>query len=253
MNGKDLRLRRLLPRDDSRLFAVPLDHSLSLGPIPGLEDLARQGTALQQAGAELLIVHKGASRQLLPVLRPGTFLGIHLSASTAMAAPGERKRLTGSVREAVRMGADLVSVQVNFGEPGEGAMLEDLSRLTSEAEELGIPLLCMAYVRERGHENDPTYLAHACRAASDLGADLVKTNFPGEEGFRQMVRTTPVPLLVGGGPRADEPGQFLTMVRQALDAGARGICVGRNLFQSGDLPALGTELRRLLRAPVGET
>ncbi len=252
MNGKDLRLRRLLPRDDSRLFAVPLDHSLSLGPIPGLEDLARQAVALQEAGAELLIVHKGASRQVLPTLRPGTFQGIHLSASTSMAAPGERKRLTGSVREAVRLGADLVSAQVNFGEPGEGAMLEDLARLTGEAEELGIPLLCMAYVRERGHENDPAYLAHACRAVSDLGADLVKTNFLDPEGFRQMVRTTPVPLLVGGGPRADDPAQFLTVVRQALDAGARGICVGRNLFQSGDLATLGGDLRRLLRSPGRE-
>ena len=252
MNGKDLRLRRLLPHDDSRLFAVPLDHSLSLGPIPGLEDLSRQAVALQEAGARLLIVHKGASRQVLPVLRPQTALGIHLSASTSMAPPGERKRLTGSVREAVRLGADVVSAQVNFGEPGEGAMLEDLARLTREAEELGVPLLCMAYVRARGHENDPAYLAHACRAVCDLGADLVKTNFPGPEGFRQMVRTTPVPLLVGGGPRLEEPDQFLEVVRQALGAGARGICVGRNLFQSGDLPTLGKDLRRLLGTPAEE-
>jgi DhnA family fructose-bisphosphate aldolase class Ia len=252
MNGKDLRLRRLLPTDGHRLFAVPMDHSLSLGPIPGLEDAARQAAALQEAGATLLIVHKGTSRQVLPILRPGTFLGIHLSASTSMGVAGERKRLTGSVREAVRLGADLVSAQVNFGEPGEGDMLEDLSRLASEAEELGIPLLCMAYVRTRGHENDPAYLAHACRAAADLGADLVKTNFPGPDGFRQMVRTTPVPLLVGGGPRMEDPAQFLAVVGQALDAGARGICVGRNLFQSNDLPGLGQDLRRLLHARGGE-
>lgn len=251
MNGKTLRLRRLFPPEGPRLFSVPLDHSLSLGPIEGLEDLGRTVSALQSEGVRLVIVHKGAAPRIAPVLDPGTLLGIHLSASTAMAPEGEPKRLTGTVREAIRLGADLVSLQVNFGGPNEGAMVEDFARISSEAEELGLPVLCMAYVKRKGHENDPELLAHACRAAADLGADIVKTNFPGAEGFRRMVRGTPAPLLFGGGPKADREEDFLQVVREALDAGAQGICVGRNLFQSRDLPRLAREIRGLLGAPGG--
>lgn len=235
MSGKELRLRRLFPSPTARLFAVPMDHSLSVGPIEGLHDVRGTALALQEGGARCLIAHKGTVRSLVGSLSPSTLLGVHLSASTSLAPDSGRKHLAGTVEEAVRLGADLVSVQVNFGDSAEGEMLRDLGRVAEACSALGMPLLCMAYVRTKGRELDPAALAHACRAAADLGADVVKTNFPSVEGFRTVVRGTPVPVLVGGGPKMDREEDLLQLVADSVEAGARGICIGRNLFQAADV------------------
>ncbi|MDE1820759.1 MAG: fructose-bisphosphate aldolase [Euryarchaeota archaeon] len=237
MNGKELRLRRLFPSPRARLFAVPLDHSLSVGPIEGLRQLEPTARSLQEGGVRCLIVHKGGVRTIAASLMPSTLLGVHLSASTSLAQDTGRKRIAGTVAEAVRLGADLVSVQVNFGDPAEGEMLEDLGHMAEECEALGMPLLCMTYVRSKGKEIEEAALAHACRAAADLGADVIKTNFPSSHGFRRLVESTPVPVLVGGGPKLDREEDLLQLVRDATEAGARGICIGRNLFQSSDIVA----------------
>ena len=246
MSGKELRLRRLFPGPRSTLFAVPLDHSLSVGPISGLARLGPTAHALQAGGARCLIVHKGAVREVQHELLPTTLLGVHLSASTSLAPDTGRKRIAGTVEEAVRLGADLVSVQVNFGDPAEGEMLEDLGHTAEACEALGMPLLCMSYVKQKGKELDASAIAHACRAVADLGADIAKTNFPSVEGFRQVVASTPVPVLVGGGPRMDREEDLLRLVRESMTAGARGICIGRNLFQAHDVTATARRVAQLL-------
>ena len=126
-------------------------------------------------------------------------------------------------------------------------MLQDLGAVAEESEDLGIPLLCMAYVRKPGRELDPESLAHACRASVDLGADIVKTSFPGLDGFRRMVDSVPAPLLVGGGPRLEREEDFLQLVRDTVRAAGRGICIGRNVFQSPDPVRLGRKVKEILR------
>ena len=123
MYGKEIRLRRLFPGAGRRLFSVPLDHSVSMGPIDGLEQLAPVATELQDGGVDLLIVTKGAVRELAPVLRPNVLLGVHVSASTSLGSTSNRKVVVGSAEEALALGADLLSVQVNFGTPHEPEML----------------------------------------------------------------------------------------------------------------------------------
>ena len=248
MSGKELRLKRLFSGPGARLFAVPLDHSLSVGPIAGLGNLEPTVRALQEGGVRCVVVHKGAVRTVQKALLPTTLLGVHLSASTSLAPDTGRKHIAGTVQEAVRLGADLISVQVNFGDPAEGEMLEDLGHIAEECEALGMPLMCMTYVKQKGKENDSTALAHACRAAADLGADVIKTNFPDPAGFRKVVEGTPVPVLVGGGPRMEKPEDFLGVVRQAIEAGARGLCVGRNLFQAPDVTSTARRVAEILES-----
>lgn len=231
MYGKTVRLKRLFPSERRRLFSVPLDHGVSMGPIEGLESTAELATALQEGGADLLIVTKGAVREIVPVLRAPTMLGVHLSASTSLGLTSDHKVLVGSAAEAVGLGADVVSVQVNFGVAGEPNMLTDLGVAVDQCRSLGLPLLCMAYVKKEGG-GTPAEIRHAARAAADLGADIVKTSYPGSlEEFRQLVRTTPVPILIGGGVRLEEETAFLKLVTDTVAAGAGGICIGRNLFQ----------------------
>ncbi len=197
MYGKQLRLKRIFP-GDRRLFSVPLDHSVSMGPIDGLEETPAVVAELQRAGVDLVIVTKGAVRGLVPVLTPRTLLGIHVSASTSLNPNSNRKVLTGSAEEATALGADLMSVQVNFGIAEEGDMLRDLGIAADQCRSIGLPLLCMAYVK-KPNGGTPDELRHACRAAADLGADIVKTSYPGSlEEYRRLVRTSAGPAAPGG-------------------------------------------------------
>ena len=246
MYGKSIRLRRLFPTSGRRLFSVPLDHALSMGPIDGLEELAPLAQELQDGGADLLIVTKGAVRELAPVLRPSTLLGVHVSASTSLGPTSHHKRLVGTAAEAVGLGADLLSVQVNFGVAEEGEMLADLGTAADQCRQLGLPLLCMAYVK-KGNGGTADELRHAARAAADLGADIVKTSYPGSlEEFRKLCRTTPVPVLIGGGVRLDDEAAFLRLVDESVQAGAAGICIGRNLFQRRPVAPLARRIATLL-------
>ncbi len=246
MYGKQIRLRRVFPNDRRRLFSVPLDHSVSMGPIDGLERLAPVATELQEGGVDLLIVTKGAVRELAPVLRPNVLLGVHVSASTSLGATANRKVLVGTAEEAVALGADLLSVQVNFGVPEEPEMLEDLGLAADECRRLGLPLLCMAYVK-KANGGTPDELRHAARAAADTGADIVKTSYPGStHEFERLCATTPVPVLIGGGVRLDDEAAFLEIVRSSLAAGGAGICIGRNLFQRRPLRPLAERVAALL-------
>jgi DhnA family fructose-bisphosphate aldolase class Ia len=246
MYGKSIRLRRIFPSPDRKLFSVPLDHALSMGPIDGLEELAPLARELQEGGADLLIVTKGAVRELAPVLAPTTLLGVHVSASTSLGPTSQHKRLVGTAEEAVGLGADVLSVQVNFGVPEEGDMLADLGTAADQCRHLGLPLLCMAYVKKE-NGGTPDELRHAARAAADLGADIVKTSYPGSvEEFSKLCRTTPVPVLIGGGVRLDDERAFLALVEDTVRGGGAGICIGRNLFQRRPVAPLARRIATVL-------
>jgi len=246
MSGKEIRMRRIFPPSGRRLFGVPLDHSVSMGPIDGLEATGPVAEALLRGGADLLVVPPGAVRDVAPRLRPTSLLGVHLSASTNLSSAPDAKVLIGSAESAVALGADLLSVQVNFGPPQEGEMLRDLGVAIDQCRALGLPLLCMTYVKHPTPAT-PEEIRHAARAVADLGADIVKTSYPGSlEEMRRLVRSTPVPVLLGGGFRSEDVDAFLLAVRDAVSSGGGGICAGRNLFQRHDVEALARRVAQLL-------
>ncbi len=246
MYGKSIRLRRIFPSTDRRLFSVPLDHSVSMGPIDGLEDMPALARDLQAGGVDLLVVPKGAVGPLVPVLAPSTLLGVHVSASTSLAPNSNLKVLVGTAEEAIALGADLLSIQVNFGVPEESEMLRSLGSAVDQCRAVGLPLMCMTYVKKPGG-GTADEIRHACRAAADTGADIVKTGYPGSaEEYRRLVRTTPVPLLLGGGARLDDDAEFLRLVRETVEVGAAGICIGRNLFQRRPVDRFAREVAGML-------
>ncbi len=248
MYGKTIRLKRLFPDRRRRLFSVPLAHPVSMGPLDGLEELKPLAEELQDGGADLLIVTKGAVREVAPILAPTTLLGVHVSASTSLGSTSNRKVLVGTAEEAVSLGADVLSVQVNFGIPEEPDMLRDLGVAADQCRQLGLPLLCMAYVKS-GSGGTPDELRHAARAAADTGADIVKTSYPGSrEEFAKLCRTTPVPVLIGGGVRLDDEAAFLKIIADSVASGAGGICIGRNLFQRRPVGPLARRIAAVLHS-----
>jgi len=104
----------------------------------------------------------------------------------------------------------------------------------------------MSYVKKVDGGN-PEELRHAARAAADTGADIVKTSYPGsKDEFQKLCRTTPVPVLIGGGVRLDDEGQFLKIIHDCVEAGGGGICIGRNLFQRRPVGPLALRIAKIL-------
>ena len=139
-----------------------------------------------------------------------------------------------TVQEAVRLGADAVSVHVNVGAQDECNMLTTLGRVADECDQYGMPLLAMMYPRgpKIQNEHDATAVAHAARIGAELGADIIKTNYTGDvETFKQVVEGCPVPVIIAGGPKTETTQQVLQMVYDSMKAGAAGLSIGRNVFQ----------------------
>ncbi len=236
--GKALRIRRLLGRNGN-VVMIPMDHGASVGPIAGVEDPAATVRRVQAGGATAIVIQKGLVRAVAPDLTAG--LLVHLSVSTSLNPDPNDKRLVGTVEECARLGADGVSVHVNVGAPEESRMIEDLGRVATECDRLGMPLLAMMYPRgkEIRDPHDAGLVKHVARLGAELGADLVKTPYTGSiDTFHDVVRGCPVPVLIAGGARLDSDAAVLRMVADSVAAGGRGVSLGRNVWQHPDPTAM---------------
>lgn len=253
MQGKTIRLKRLLKHSD-RMLIVPMDHGVSAGPIAGLEDIRQAVISVADGGADAVIVHKGLVRQIGDLVHPsGCELIVHLSASTSLAPESNRKEIVSSVQHAIRLGATAVSVHVNLADPYEAQMIKDLGYVAEECDLWEMPLLAMMYVRDGSKESeyDPAKIKHAARVAEEVGADLVKVNYTGTpDSFIEVTASVKIPVLIAGGPRMDSQESLLIMVAEAMEAGARGVSIGRNVFQSIDPRATTSLIRYIMDHPV---
>ena len=228
--GKNRRLKRVF-REDNRTVVVPIDHGVSIGPVKGIENMQLCVTRLIKGGADAFVLHKGIAKRV-DVESAG--LIVHLSAISNLTPNCQNKVQVCTVQEAVRLGADAVSVHINVGAQDEHAMLTILGRVADECDLYGMPLLAMMYPRgpKIQNEHDATAVAHAARIGAELGADIIKTNYTGNiETFKQVVEGCPVPIIIAGGPKAETAQEVLQMVNDSLKAGAAGLSIGRNVFQ----------------------
>lgn len=218
-----------------RWIMVPLDHGISMGPLPGLVDAAGPLQAAADGGATCVTLHKGLVATAAAYAdRLGVLL--HLSASTDAGPDPHDKRLVATVEEALRLGCDGVSLHVNIGSGTEPRQLEDAGRIATACNQWNVPLVTMAYPRGPSVKNpfDVNLLAHAARLAAELGADAVKVPFSGNDAFRDVIQGCPVPVLVAGGPRRDSFDALVADLKTARRAGAAGCSIGRNVFQHPD-------------------
>ncbi|MFE7761552.1 class I fructose-bisphosphate aldolase family protein [Streptomyces sp. NPDC057438] len=251
--GKPLRWRRLSLAGDDRHLLIPLDHSVSDGPVapPGQwEALLRE---LVAGGADGVIVHKGRARTLAPELLGNCALVVHLSASTACSADVDAKVLVGDVEEAVTLGADAVSVHVNIGSDTEGRQLADLGAVARSCDTWGMPLIAMVYPRGPRIENphDPALLAHVVNVAADLGADMVKTTVALPlDRMAEVVAHSPIPVLAAGGP--PDGSDLIEYGTAVMAAGCRGLAVGRRVFSSPSPASLVSRLAAVVHGTAGD-
>ncbi len=235
VDGKALRMRRLSRTGDGKHLFVPLDHSVSDGPVSDRSGWDGLVGAIAGCGADALVLHKGRARTLAPAALGDCGLVVHLSASTAHAADTDAKVLVGDVDDALRLGADAVSVHVNVGSATESRQLADLGLVAGACQRWGIPLLAMIYPRgpRIPDPRDVTLLSHVVNIAADLGADLVKTAVPADPArMAEVVESCPIPVLCAGGPPdARDP---VPAAAALMAAGCAGLAVGRRIFTAAN-------------------
>ncbi len=228
--GKKRRLKRIF-RDDNRTVIVPMDHGVSIGPVTGLTNMQEIINKLLQGGADAVVLHRGVAKH---VDTGTTGLIIHLSGITKLCPDPTYKVQVCSVEEAVRIGADAVSVHVNVGAEQEAKMLTKLGKVADDCDRYGVPLLAMMYPRGKKIQNQHAVdvVAHAARLGAELGADIIKTNYTGNiETFKEVVRSCYVPVIIAGGPKIETAREVLQMVHDSIKAGGAGLSIGRNVFQ----------------------
>ncbi len=232
-SGKKRRLKRIL-RDDNRTIIVPMDHGVTVGPVAGIIDMQEIVNKLLLGGVDAVLLNRGIAKS---IDTGNAGLIVHLCGSTKHCPDPNSKIQICSVEDAVRLGADAVSVHINIGAKQEDRMLATLGNVACKCDDYGMPLLAMMYPRGPSIKDQHAVdvVAHAARLGAELGADMIKTNYTGDsESFKKVVSGCHVPVIIAGGPKVETARDILQMVIGSLKAGGAGVSIGRNVFQHED-------------------
>jgi fructose-bisphosphate aldolase/2-amino-3,7-dideoxy-D-threo-hept-6-ulosonate synthase len=233
--GKAIRMERILDRRTRKAVIVPMDHGMTVGPIPGLIDLREAVDKVAEGGANAVLGHMGLPLHGHRGYGRDIGLIIHLSASTSLGPDPNHKVLVTGVEDAIKIGADAVSIHVNVGADDEAEMLADLGWVARTCDNWGMPLLAMMYPRgpKVKSEHDVEYVKHAARVGAELGVDIIKTNYTGApDTFKEVVDGCQIPVVIAGGPKMGTEHELFEMIFDAIQVGAAGVSIGRNVFQA---------------------
>jgi len=243
--GMKNRLSRIFSPDSGKTVMLAFDHGYFQGPTTGLEriDISILPLALQ---ADALMLTRGILRSVIP---PSTRKSIVMRASGGPSILKElsNENIAVAMEDAVRMNVSAVAVQVFIGGEFETQSIHNLTRLVDAGMRHGIPVLGVTAV---GKEmvRDARYMRLATRICAELGASFVKTYFV-EEDFESVTASCPVPIVIAGGKKLPEL-DALTMARKAIDQGALGVDMGRNIFQSDAPVAMLEAVRKVVHEGV---
>ena len=225
--GLQNRLSRIILQNDNRALMLAVDHGYFLGPTEKLE-VPKKTIAPLLKHCDSLMVTRGVQRTSVDAKYP---VPIVLRVSGGPSIIGEdlsNEEITTSIKEAIRLNASAVAMSIFVGSKFEKQTVVNLGKLVNEAEEYGIPVLAVTAVG-KDMARDVRYLSLACRVAAEQGAHIVKTYFC--ENFEKVVQSCPVPIIIAGGKKLPEK-DALKLTYDALKAGAVGVDMGRNIFQS---------------------
>jgi class I fructose-bisphosphate aldolase len=232
-SGKAVRMERIVDRNTGKTVIVPMDHGVTVGPIKGLVDMSKAVNMVAEGGANAVIGHLGLPKHGHRTYGRDIGLILHLSAASMLSPKPNKKVLVNTVENALRVGADGVSIHINIGDDNEAEMLADFGKVAVDCNYWGMPLIAMMYPRGPmiADEKDLQAVKLAARIGAELGADYVKTVYTGDpESFAEVVEGCPAPVLIAGGSKLSDAEMFQT-IEGAMKAGAKGISIGRNAFQ----------------------
>jgi DhnA family fructose-bisphosphate aldolase class Ia len=251
MDTKSLRLHRLFHPVSERSILLPLDHGMTTGPTPGLIHIPEIVTLASLYGFQGVVAHKGVIQWAIesgPTARNVDYL-LHLSASTILSSNTTFKQMVSTIQHALRIGVTGISMHINLGVPEEAEMLRELGQVSEEAYQWGLPLLAMFNIYEHTGVQSSSWkkIAHAVRIAGELGVDIVKVPMCAEQDRTvDIIQSFPIPVLFAGGEQMGDKLEMFTKIHHTLSSGARGICIGRNVFEDKDPAAMCRALNGLV-------
>jgi len=239
-SGKSLRLRRFFSH--KRSVIIPMDHPMYGGPVPGLEDPLKIIRCISNTEADGVLVSPWLFNRW-----PDAFGQLAVAArldggNSKLGQRVDQACNVVSVEQVLRYGAEMVAINVFVGGENEPEMFIKLGDTAEACEAWGVPLLAEMipasalehhYGRQAKSNQDMSDpIAVVARMGAEYGGDLIKTIYSGDQvQFASVVQTATVPILVAGGPKTGSDGEFLSMVKACVDAGAAGITMGRNIWQ----------------------
>ncbi len=228
--GIQNRLSRIIkPNNGGRTVMLAVDHGYFLGPTHRLANVYNTVEPLIEY-ADALMLTRGILRASIPAESP---VPVVLRVSGGSSIIGEdlsNETIMTSMEDAVRLNVSAVALSIFVGSDYETQTLENLAILVDMAQEYGIPVLAVTAVGKELEKRDSRFLALSCRIAAEFGASFVKTYYCDE--FEKVVESCPVPVVIAGGPKLETELDAFQMAHDAIQRGAVGVDMGRNIWQN---------------------
>src|SRR5881398_2080614 len=225
------RLSRIIKPSSGHAVMLAVDHGYFMGPTHKLEEPRKTIEPLLPY-ADAIMCTRGVLRTSVD---PKTSVPIVLRVSGGASVIGEsltNEATTTSFKDAIRLNVAAVALSIFVGTQHEHQTLRNLGQLVNLGEDYGIPVLAVTAVGKELEKRDARYLGLACRIAAEFGAHFVKTYFC--DDFSKVVESCPVPLVVAGGPKLETELDALELAYESIQEGARGVDMGRNIWQSSN-------------------
>lgn len=245
--GKKIRLSRIFNKKSGNIFIVALDHPIAHGPIKEILNIRDVLKKVVKEKPEAIVLHKGIAGKLFYEYTGETALVIKLS-SFAPCHPAYDVWLT-DVEEAIKLGADAVSMGVHVGGDKQPELLRNLGLVVKACGKWGMPVMVHAYPARNAKDEQQRVqdIIYAARTAAELGADIVKTSYTGSsETFKEVVHACPVPIGIAGGIKAGTDKEILQVIHDAIKAGAKGVVMGRNLWRRENIGGMMKDAKRII-------
>lgn len=240
--GLKNRFSRIIKPETGRTVMLAVDHGYFLGPTTGLE-IPKKTIEPLIPYADTLMLTRGVLRSSI---NPEFDIPIVLRVSGGNSILDQdlsNEAIITSIEDAIRLNAAGVALSIYVGAPHQHQTLINLAKLVDEAQKYGLVVLAVTAVGKE-MSRDARYLGLACRIAAEIGAHFVKTYYC--EGFEKVVESTPVPLVIAGGKKVPEK-EALELSYKAIQAGAVGVDMGRNIFQSENPVAIIQAVRKIVQ------
>ena len=238
--GKQLRMNSIFRRNNGKTVIVATDHGGIAGPVKGIEKPAEVMRACVQGGADAVLTTRGFLKASIDEWDRSTALILRLTGGFTVLGGQFEEELISSTESAFYYGASCAAVTVKFGHKREGDFIKQASLVADSCEKWGMPLMIEAMAR--GKDIDPADiegLKLAARAAQEIGADIVKILYTGDQSsFKTVVEGCPAPVVILGGKKTDNIKDVFKYVYDSLQAGAAGIAIGRNIWQNNKTKAV---------------
>ncbi|MDP3804286.1 MAG: 3-hydroxy-5-phosphonooxypentane-2,4-dione thiolase, partial [Candidatus Omnitrophota bacterium] len=227
--GMKNRLSRLINPKTKRAVWLAIDHGYFLGPVSKLEEPAKTIKPLLPF-TDAIMLTRGILRNCIDASINVPII-LRVSGGNSIVGPAlSNEGIQTCMEEAIRLNATAVAFSIYVGTEHEHKTLMALGELINKGSRYGIPVLAVTAVGKELEKRDARYLALSCRIAAELGAQAVKTNYC--EDFEKVVKGCPIPVVIAGGPKLKTELDALKLAHRAIQEGASGVDMGRNIWQS---------------------